>query len=72
MATLIQNQTAKKFPRADFNGFGPSLLIQQTRGRIKRNELPTDQLADPAGSHEDWYDRLVDFERIGFGSDAKR
>lgn len=44
MATLIENQTAENFPRADFNGFGPSLLIQQTRGRIKRNILPLDRL----------------------------
>ena len=26
MATLIENQTAENFPRADFNGFGPSLI----------------------------------------------
>ena len=44
MATLIENQTAENFPGADFNGFGPSLLIQQTRGRIKRNILPLDRL----------------------------
>ena len=44
MATLIQNRTEKNFPRTEFKGFGPSLLIQQTRGRIKRNELPTDRL----------------------------
>ena len=27
-----------------FNGFGPSFLIPQTRGRIRRHELPTDRL----------------------------
>ena len=44
MATLIQNKTEKKYSRTRFDGFGPSILIQQTRGRIKRNELPSDRL----------------------------
>jgi excinuclease ABC subunit C len=35
---LIEQQTPS------FNGFGASILVQQTRGRIKRHRLPSDRL----------------------------
>ena len=38
---------------ADFKGFGPSVLIQQTRGRIQRSDLPSDRLAGRKMLRED-------------------
>lgn len=40
--TSYLNKTINNQP--DFNGFGPSILIPQTRGRIRRHELPRDRL----------------------------
>lgn len=44
MAKRTSNLTPSIIRRPDFNGFGPSVLIPQTRGRIRRNELPGDRL----------------------------
>lgn len=44
MAKRTFNLTPTIMTRPDFNGFGPSILIPQTRGRIRRHELPKDRL----------------------------
>lgn len=44
MAKRPSNLTPTIINRPNFNGFGPSVLIPQTRGRIRRNELPQDRL----------------------------
>ncbi|MDB4777898.1 UvrB/UvrC motif-containing protein [bacterium] len=44
MAKQTSNLTKTIVNQPNFNGFGPSILIPQTRGRIRRNELPSDRL----------------------------
>ncbi|MDA7858909.1 GIY-YIG nuclease family protein [Mariniblastus sp.] len=33
-----------EYQMPSFNGFGASILVQQTRGRIKRHQIPTDRM----------------------------
>lgn len=40
----MAKQGTRMVSAPDFKGFGPSLLIQQTRGRIRRHTLPNDRL----------------------------
>lgn len=39
-------------PKAKFEGFGPSLLAQQTRARIRQHPIPTDRMAARAMLHD--------------------
>lgn len=44
MAKRTRKPTSEILGRPEFNGFGPSLLIPQTRGRARRHTLPTDRI----------------------------
>jgi len=56
MAALIQNST-----EPTFQGFGPSILAQQTRGRLQRIVLPADRMECRVGKSKALRKRLLSY-----------
>lgn len=53
MATVLTDKSNESVESPSFGGFGPSILAQQTRGRLKRIELPADRMACRALLHDE-------------------
>ena len=49
---MLTNKRNLSYSEPSFAGFGPSILAQQTRGRLKRIDLPADRLACRALLHD--------------------